>query len=295
MPQSGKDIRRVAYRKLMVFGILQGHRINSVNLDAVGWMVHLISGADDFGNLYADPYLCLSQCAPRRREITEEQINQLNQALAGTTDRKGNPSPLIRFYEAEDGERYIHLVGFTAIQRHPNGRPVRKHPPCQFEADDQAIGLADVNRSKPGAAKESGADQGDPGNPNPDTPQPEPPPEQKPEPEPPRRGADEAAHATQTPPGGSALGGADGSGHGGGQARGGGTGGNGCLMKLNNEAALSMLGIKGGILGQLCRMEGLTPQIIEETHAAVVAPGTARNVTSCLIKRLKDPAKWVGA
>lgn len=312
------DIRRTTYRKLMVFGLLDGHRINSIPLETAGWFFYLICGADDFGNLPANPYQLIARVAPKRMQLQAERfldfVNEIEGhliALQTTTSATGELSPLIRTYTGDNGELYLHIMGFTATQSAANGKPVRKYPPSPFEGDDRTIGLAIAKHHQADPSPAAGIVSGPSSKPSrtgtgadhPAEPQanadqhPTNPDESKSnqinqvssiskstsisrsrsmsKSSPPGAGNLEALHALQANQrrDGDGVAVLDG-------------GGDGLVLAVANQAALERYGVKGSNLARISRMERMTPEIINATYKAIVESGSAKNPVSVLVNRL---------
>ncbi len=142
MAKDGKetlDMTGGHYRR-QYSGFKTGQRINAVSLAAEAWFWRVHSCAcDDFGNTYGDPELILAETRGRRLSVTSDQV--------GCWLREMSDADLIRFYDCA-GERYLHVVGFTARQpRAKNGRRVRRYPESPHESKDGTNG---VIRGNPG-------------------------------------------------------------------------------------------------------------------------------------------------
>lgn len=136
------DLTRGVYRRLYA-GFLRGRRINSVSLTAEAWFWRVQAAADDFGNLDGEPLLLHAATAGRRAgEVSPGKVATLVGELV-TAD-------LLRRY-ADDGEEYLHVVGFNALQpANRSGRRVKRCPHSPW----------DEGESVPGNPGESGGIRG---------------------------------------------------------------------------------------------------------------------------------------
>lgn len=123
------DMTRGVYRRHFA-GYIFGKRINAVSIGAEAWFwrVH-DAAADDFGNLRGEAHHVYAATIGNRYEsVTMHDVAAwLNELIQ---------IGLVRTYEAE-GERYLHIDGFTATQpAGKNGKRVRRVPATALEADD---------------------------------------------------------------------------------------------------------------------------------------------------------------
>ena len=288
------DLRKTIFRRILTEGLRHGQRINAVSMAASGWYWYMHAAADDYGNLPGDPFLCRVEAAPRRRTLTDEEVAGWCQELLDARSEAHN-RPLLRSYEGADGETYHHIVDFEDIQRAPSGRRARKYPPCPWEGDDgqpkpgDDPGAAPSNPEDTGASQgaqdEASGDRGKPEETGASVPHLDPEPESEPES---GSGSRARVRAPSIHPN-EDLSAKGGSGGGNGASRVGSKGANGSetQRQLAISSALELIGIAPKVSAQLCRLEGITPEIVQRTKADILAKGGARNVNSVLVSRLR--------
>lgn len=119
-----KDMTKGIYRRIYT-SALTDKRVNALSMEAELTLSRLKLLADDHGNLQGEPGLVLILAYPRRREITQEQIDGWLQEL--------REAGFISDYEAEE-DQYLHIVDWFSEQpAGKNGKRVRRFPPSPAE------------------------------------------------------------------------------------------------------------------------------------------------------------------
>lgn len=119
------DLTKGIYRRLYS-GFTKGQRINKLSLQAEAWFWRVMATADDFGNADAEPGLCLAATVGRRAGITLSLISKWLEEM--------RESGLIQMYADESGDKYLHIIGFEAMQ--PAGKNGKRV--CRFPRPDES-------------------------------------------------------------------------------------------------------------------------------------------------------------
>ena len=125
MTEAVTDLTRGIYRRLYS-GFTKGQRINKLSLQAEAWFWRVMATADDFGNADAEPGLCLAATVGRRAGITLPQVSKWLEEM--------RESGLIQMYADESGDKYLHIIGFEAMQ--PAGKNGKRV--CRFPRPDES-------------------------------------------------------------------------------------------------------------------------------------------------------------
>lgn len=108
------------YHCIYEYGVQRGKRINLTPMEAVGWgFVYVYAITDDYLIFPADPEECLHAAAPRRRDMTAQQVSAWLDAL--------EDSGLIVRYEDEQGERFGVFLN-APPKRTKNGKHAFRFP-----------------------------------------------------------------------------------------------------------------------------------------------------------------------
>lgn len=118
MSEDVTDLTRGVYRRVYS-GFITGQRINRISQNAEAWFWRVLVTVDDFGNGPADPEMCKTATAGRRKVTTKQISGWL---------REMKQAGLITFYTAK-GEPFLHVVGFEDSQpAGKNGKRIKKFP-----------------------------------------------------------------------------------------------------------------------------------------------------------------------
>ena len=142
------DMTGGEYRRIHS-GYTKDRKFNRLGLYAEAIFLRLLATSDQWGNNFGESDMIKAQICPMAHELDEQRIVKEVKALC--------EAGYLCQYQADDGDKYLHIVGFLepgkqAVGR--NGKRVRKFPSWPGETDElQENQDTDIQKSEMGDSK----------------------------------------------------------------------------------------------------------------------------------------------